>query len=93
VVIFFSVVEKVLLTLVPKVVIATMETTIIRATITAYSTAVGPFSSCKNAQRFFLIRFNLCSFVGCLNKLKLNQLILPISQPYLENIEHLTYKN
>jgi len=43
VVIFVAVVEKVLLTLVPKVVIAAMETMMIRATITAYSNAVGPF--------------------------------------------------
>ena len=33
---------KVLLTLVPSVVIAAIDTTIMRATITAYSTAVGP---------------------------------------------------
>ena len=51
-VIFFSAVEKVLLTFVPKVVIAAMETTIIRATITAYSTAVGPFSSFKKKSLF-----------------------------------------
>ena len=46
-VIFVAVLEKVVLTLVPKVVIAAIETTMIRATITAYSTAVGPFSSFK----------------------------------------------
>src|SRR5690348_16453982 len=37
--------EKVLLALVPSTVMAVMHTTMIRASITAYSTAVGPFSS------------------------------------------------
>ena len=40
-VIFVAVVEKVLLTLLPRVVIAAIETTMISATITAYSTASG----------------------------------------------------
>jgi hypothetical protein len=35
---------KVLLALLPRVVMAAMQTTIIRASITAYSTAVGPSS-------------------------------------------------
>ena len=35
---------KVLLALLPSVVMAAMQTTIIRASITAYSTAVGPSS-------------------------------------------------
>src|SRR5438477_229024 len=36
--------EKVLLALVPRAVMATMHTTMIRASMTAYSTAVGPSS-------------------------------------------------
>ncbi len=43
---------KVLLTLVPSVVIAAIDTTIMRATITAYSTAVGPSSLLKNLTNF-----------------------------------------
>ena len=43
---------KVLLTLVPSVVIAAIETTIISATMTAYSTAVGPSSLLKNLTNF-----------------------------------------
>jgi hypothetical protein len=40
--------EKVLLALVPRVVIAAIQTTIMRANITAYSTAVGPSSFFRN---------------------------------------------
>src|SRR5262245_45325182 len=40
--------EKVLLALEPSVVMAAMHTTIIRASITAYSTAVGPSSAFRN---------------------------------------------
>jgi len=42
--IFVPTVVNVVLALVPKVVIAPMQTTMIRASITAYSTAVGPSS-------------------------------------------------
>jgi hypothetical protein len=52
VVIAVAVELKVLLTLVPRVVIAAIDTTIIRATITAYSTAVGPSSLFKNLTNF-----------------------------------------
>jgi hypothetical protein len=44
------VVLKVLLALVPNAVIATRQTTIMRANITAYSTAVGPLSSLTNTK-------------------------------------------
>ena len=44
---------KVLLALVPRVVMAAMHTTTIRASITAYSTAVGPSSAFKNDTIFF----------------------------------------
>ncbi len=40
--------EKVLLALEPRVVMAAMHTTTIRANITAYSTAVGPSSAFRN---------------------------------------------
>ena len=40
--------EKVLLALLPRVVIAEIQTTMMRASITAYSTAVGPSSAFRN---------------------------------------------
>ena len=43
---------KVPLTLIPSVVIAAIDTTIMRATITAYSTAVGPSSLLNNLTNF-----------------------------------------
>src|SRR5207253_1797491 len=43
-------VVKVLLALVPRAVIAVIHTTMIRASMTAYSTAVGPSSLRKNAR-------------------------------------------
>src|SRR5438094_3966718 len=43
--------ENVLLALEPRVVMAAMHTTMIRANITAYSTAVGPSSFFKNLTR------------------------------------------
>src|SRR5688500_10098759 len=43
--------EKVLLALDPRVVMAAMHTTTIRASITAYSTAVGPSSAFRNETR------------------------------------------
>lgn len=45
--------EKVLLALEPTVVIAAMQTTIINANMTAYSTAVGPSSRWRNLAIFF----------------------------------------
>src|SRR5207244_1569728 len=42
-------VPKVALALVPRAVIATRQTTMIRASMTAYSTAVGPSSAFKNS--------------------------------------------
>src|SRR5436190_13181273 len=57
-------VVKVLLALVPRAVIAVMQTTMIRASMTAYSTAVGPssrFMKFTNAWvRFFMVSV-LCS--------------------------------
>src|SRR5439155_7016071 len=51
---------KVLLALLPRAVIAAMQTTTIRASMTAYSTAVGPLSSFRNLTRalpsFFIFR-------------------------------------
>src|SRR4029077_14059853 len=43
---------NVLLALLPRVVIAPMQTTIIRASMTAYSTAVGPSSALRNFTTF-----------------------------------------
>src|SRR5215210_7061447 len=48
---------KVLLALEPRVVMAAMHTTTIRASITAYSTAVGPSSAFRNDTRFLAIDF------------------------------------
>src|SRR5215469_2327255 len=45
---------KVLLALEPKVVIAAMQTTMIRASITAYSTAVGPSSFFRKLTNFWV---------------------------------------
>src|SRR5438128_7912471 len=56
-------VVKVLLALLPSVVMAPMQTTIIRASMTAYSTAVGPSSRFKNSTAncaSFRICFLLC---------------------------------
>ena len=52
VVIADAVAVKVLLTLVPRVVTAPIETTMIKATMTAYSTAVGPSSLLRNLTNF-----------------------------------------
>jgi len=46
--------EKVLLALEPRVVMAAMHTTMIRASMTAYSTAVGPSSFFRNDTIFFV---------------------------------------
>src|SRR6187402_1301060 len=46
--------EKVLLALEPRVVMAAMHTTTIRASITAYSTAVGPSSRFRNETRLLV---------------------------------------
>ena len=48
---------KVLLAFVPSVLIAVKQTRIIRASITAYSTAVGPFSETRNRRILFLRDF------------------------------------
>src|SRR5947209_7340661 len=59
--------EKVLLALVPRAVMAVMDTTTIRASITAYSTAVGPSSSMRNCfalASHFDIRPSLSLFRG-----------------------------
>src|SRR5215467_6057607 len=52
-------VVKVLLALVPRAVMATMHTTIIRANITAYSTAVGPSSCFRKRTTALDIRDNM----------------------------------
>src|SRR5947209_1852559 len=52
--------EKVLLALEPRVVMAAMHTTMIRASITAYSTAVGPSSRFRNETSFF-VRLRIAS--------------------------------
>src|SRR5688572_26881862 len=49
---------KVELALVPSVVMAAMQTTMMRASITAYSTAVGPSSAFRNDTRF-LVRLRI----------------------------------
>jgi hypothetical protein len=46
--------ENVLLALEPRVVMAAMHTTTISASITAYSTAVGPSSRFRNDTRFLV---------------------------------------
>src|SRR5262245_56921962 len=46
--------ENVLLALLPRVVMAAMHTTIIRASMTAYSTAVGPSSFFRNSTTFLV---------------------------------------
>src|SRR6476620_3946320 len=56
---------KVLLALVPRAVIATMHTTMMRANITAYSTAVGPSSFARKARTCFVrvpIMISPCNF-------------------------------
>src|SRR5262249_26107879 len=52
--------EKVLLALEPRVVMAAMHTTMIRANMTAYSTAVGPSSFLRNETNF-LVRLRISS--------------------------------
>ncbi len=54
--------EKVLFVLVPRVVIAAMQTTMIRANMTAYSTAVGPSSFFKN-ETIGLIKWYIKNFL------------------------------
>src|SRR5262245_15172933 len=51
---------KVELALLPRVVIAAMQTTTIRASITAYSTAVGPSSFLRNSTIRLLIVRSMC---------------------------------
>src|SRR5215813_9502077 len=53
-------VPKVLLALVPRAVMAVMQTTMIRASITAYSTAVGPSSRLRNSATA-RVRFRMTS--------------------------------
>src|SRR6185369_7341000 len=55
--------EKVLLALLPSVVIAAMHTTTISASITAYSTAVGP-SSAFTKFTSFLVRVRMSDLPG-----------------------------
>src|SRR5207237_1292078 len=63
---------KVLLALEPRALMAAMQTTMIRASMTAYSTAVGPSSAFRNFTRAFV---NLrISFVPLLEK---KRLVLP----------------
>jgi hypothetical protein len=50
---------KTLLALEPSVEMAVMHTTTIRANMTAYSTAVGPSSFCRNADAADERRFNM----------------------------------
>src|SRR5437868_3867924 len=56
--------EKVLLALEPRVVMAAMHTTTIRASITAYSTAVGPSSAFRKATNPFVTRTSIASLRG-----------------------------
>src|SRR5207247_2390311 len=62
-------VVKVLLALVPRAVIAAMQTTTIRASITAYSTAVGPSSrrssSTVHCATRFMVMFRVRSWHPC----------------------------
>src|SRR6185503_4172646 len=61
-------VVKVWLALVPRVVIAVRQTTMIRASMTAYSTAVGPSSRARKLTmalvKFFMVGFLLCFVVN-----------------------------
>src|SRR6266545_4153151 len=57
-------VEKVLLALVPIAVMAAMQTTMIRASMTAYSTAVGPSSFFMNSTTDFVMARMVRSPVG-----------------------------
>ncbi len=54
---FVDTVLKVLLALEPRVAMAAMQTTIISASITAYSTAVGPSSFFRKLTSFFIMLF------------------------------------
>jgi hypothetical protein len=57
--------EKVLFVLLPRVVIAAMHNTMIRASITAYSTAVGPSSAFRNSTiRLVMLRMRLSEEQG-----------------------------
>jgi hypothetical protein len=57
--------EKVLFVLLPRVVIAAIHTTMIRASITAYSTAVGPSSAFRNSTiRLVMLRMRLSEEQG-----------------------------
>ena len=69
VVILDAVDENVELTLLPRVVIALIDTTIINATMTAYSTAVGPSSHFKNWMTFSMFIFIPTSFLSHFGKL------------------------
>src|SRR3954470_9761637 len=51
---FWATLENVLFALLPRVVIAAMQTTMIRASMTAYSTAVGPSSFFTNSTNFLV---------------------------------------
>src|SRR3954470_25046796 len=55
---FSATLEKVLLALLPRVVMAAMHTTMMRASMTAYSTAVGPSSFFRNSTNF-LVRLRI----------------------------------
>src|SRR6516162_4535526 len=57
-------VVKVALALVPRAVMATRQTTMMRASITAYSTAVGPSSLFRNLTSEALIRFSMSTPCG-----------------------------
>src|SRR5437899_1172053 len=59
--------ENVLLALEPRVVTAAMQTTMMRASITAYSTAVGPSSAFRNDTRD-LVRPRISISVGPVNR-------------------------
>src|SRR5689334_23884344 len=56
--VFAATLEKVLLAFDPRVVMAAMHTTMIRASMTAYSTAVGPSSFFRNSTNF-LVTFRI----------------------------------
>src|SRR5438132_2236452 len=55
---------NVVLAFLPRVVMAPMQTTMIRASITAYSTAVGPSSRCRKSKPKRAIRDNMANLSG-----------------------------
>src|SRR5215831_18724800 len=65
---------KVLLALEPRVLMAAMQTTMIRASITAYSTAVGPSSLLRKLTRC-CVNLRMCLIPLLVNRWKVNRLL------------------